>query len=414
MTRIQLGLFFIIGTLFLFLVSLPIYSGDVKNHLVWGQSIIEKGSLGFYGREFYNYAFPNYPPLAMGLFALSYKLYRIFLSVIYFLNTFPIFPSNLVYFFEWENVLISFLKLPAILSTVGLSYLIYLVVKKENINKYLASSILIINPSIIYLSAIWGQIDVLPTFFVVWSFYLLFKNRLIISVVLIALALLTKQTVLIFWGIYMLTIFKLKGLRWLIKGVATSLVIFYLAYLPFHSPSLTWPLELYKLNFSLVAFSTSENAINLWGALYNFKRSDDTAKFLILSLQQWGYLLFGLSFLPLIYFFIKRKITLYLLILFSAITSLNYYFFLTRMHERYLAPAVIFLTILVFLKKKHSFALIYFSALYFLNLYRGLLLPDNNILITLSRNKYLLDFLVLGYAFFIVYYYYLFIKPENE
>lgn len=416
MTKINSVILFFVLSAFLFWLSLPIYSGDIKNHVVWAESIIENGPLGFYERTFRGFAFPNYPPLAMLLFVISSYLYTLAKNAAFLLNNLPIFPSNIVHFLEWENTLISFLKLPAVFSTVGLGFLNYYIVKnlKPNLNKYISTILLVINPSIIYLSAVWGQIDVLPIFFILLSFYLLFKNKIWLSLFIVALSLLTKQTVILFWGIYMLTLLKFKGIKWVIKGWVISFIIFYLSYLPFHPPSLTWPLELYKLNFSLVAFSVSENSINLWGMLYNYKSSDDTVRFLNITLQQWGYLLFLVSSLPAVLFYIKSKVSLNRLILFCTLISLNYYFFLTRMHERYLAPAVIFLTILALINKRHFIPLLYFSILYFLNLYRGLLQPDNKFLVGLVQNNDFLNVLVIIYSGFIIYFSYIFLNKKND
>ena len=51
---------FLASFLFVYIIlSFPYFSGDVKNHIVWGTSILDEGTSGFYQREFHNFSFPN-------------------------------------------------------------------------------------------------------------------------------------------------------------------------------------------------------------------------------------------------------------------------------------------------------------------------------------------------------------------
>lgn len=415
-----------------FAISIPYYSGDVKNHLVWAQSIIDLGPMGFYDREFHDYAFPNYPPVAMWSFVLSLEFYRLSQNLIWFINlNVPVFPSMLVNFFEWENVEIAFLKLPAMLPVIAFPLVFGSLLKKFSVSKKIITSLLfLLNPAVIYLSAVWGQFDLLPVFLFLLAISLYYKERIYFSVIVAALALLTKQTVLLFWLVYIGIILQKYGVLKAVKAVLLTLVIFYLAYLPFHSFSLTWPFELYRLNFSMVAKETSVNTLNFWGFIFNFKSSSDSDLFFNLSYQSWGYILFGffafLLILNLFWNYLKiayEKINIVLngenqiqlnnekLILFFLNLTFVYFFFLTRMHERYLAPAIVFSVLLLPFSKKYWLSYFFISVLYFINLYKGLLQPDIPFFNMVTSSVASLDFLTVG--FFLVIFYNLFLAFYN-
>ncbi len=400
-------LFFIIFFFVAFLISVPFYSGDVKNHLVWAKSLLQDGAFGFYGRYFHDFAFQNYPPLAMFLFAISYKFYLLVNQTVYSINNIlPIFPSNLVYFFQWENVEIAFLKLPAIISNFGITALIFVITKS------LWSFIFLFNPATIYLSFVWGQIDYLPIMFLLGSLYLFFAKKIYWSSFLFVLALLSKQTVIIFWPIYLFLILREHGFKVLAKNLSVSIIIFYLAYLPFHQFSFIWPVNLYMTNFTFVAAVTSVNSINFWGFLFDFKQISDSLTFLIFSYQNWGYIIFAIfMFYPTLIFLKKPKNMKHILTYFLIIT-LVYFFSLTRIHERYLAPAIAFFSILVFLDKKIWISAIIMSFIYFVNLYRGLLQPDMGIFNIWSSSVPFLKLLVGVYFLVIIYNIYIFVKND--
>lgn len=402
-----------------FVMAVPYYSGDVKNHLVWANSLLNEGPMGFYDREFHDFAFPNYPPVAMGLFALSLKLFELINQLVWYINTtIPAFPSNLVAFFKEDNVRITFLKLPAILSNFGIAYLIFLFIKhfKEKITftkSLLVPAIFLLNPASFYLSVIWGQIDMLPVLFLLISIYSVLKLNAYWSIFFLIMALLSKQTVIIFTPLILFLIFKTFGFKNLIKSLFFGIAVFYLAYLPFHQFSLIWPIQLYYRNFTLVSYSVAENAINLWGFLFNFQRASDLDKFLFLTYQQWGYLMLAIFLVWPISFFVKTKITLKKIIEIFLLVSIIYFFAMTRMHERYLAPAIVLVSLMVGLDKRFIPQLIFLSLLNFLNLYKGLSQPDLRVINFLVDSVTILKILVVCYFGILIYSLKLYIKKND-
>lgn len=392
MLTVKISVLFLASFLIYFLISLPFYSGDVKNHIVWGESILNKGPLGFYEREFHDFSFPNYPPVSMLLFAVSVWLYETINFVSNFLNkTLGFFPSNLIHFLEWENVKIAFLKLPAIVPVI----LIGILLQKK---KTWLSLLFLLNPAVIYIAAVWGQNDLLQNLFLLLAIFLLFKEKMLLSFIAAGLAILSKQTILMLWLMYLFLVFKKYGWQKSLYGLLVSLGLLFISYLPFHNFSLTWPFEFYKESLKTTGFLVSDNAINFWGLIFNFNKVDASSLFLGIPLEIWGYGLFIILAAPIMYKFWKSKLSEEKAFHLFFIISGLYFLVLTRMHERYLIPVIVFATILVVFKKRlYWINLIYFSTLHFINLYRGLLQPDIPILNILINQFLFLDLLVIGY-----------------
>lgn len=398
---------YIFGALFFlffyFYLSLPFYSGDVKNHIVWGASILHDGLLGFYQREFHNFSFPNYPPVSMLLFASSVWLYDFVYHWSMYLNLkFSFFPSAIIPFLQGENTQISFLKLPAILPLIGLGFLlaaIYkLVIRGNEKTNTILRHLFLLNPAVVYLAVIWGQNDLLQNLFLLLAIYLLLKEKLWWSFLAAGLAILSKQTILMLWLVYLFVIFKKYGLQKSLYGLFASLGLLFISYLPFHEFSLTWPFVFYKETLKTTGYLVSDNAINFWGLIFNFAKVDASSTYLGLPLEVWGYVLFIPLALPVIWSFWKQEFTYKRVFQLFFIISALYFLVLTRMHERYMVPVIVFTSVLVIFKKKLYWVnLIFFSILHFINLYRGLLQPDIPLLNRLISSALFLNTLVLGY-----------------
>jgi Gpi18-like mannosyltransferase len=422
--------FLLISFVLYFLISLPIYSGDVKNHVAWGESLLIQGSYGFFDRTFPGYSFPTYPPLIMFSFAASWGLYQLALSSTYFLNSFlSIFPSGLVPWMEWENVWISFLKLPGLLGAIAFAGVLPWVLKKtgetQSIkNKYLIAFLLLINPAVIYVASVWGQTDLIQNLFLVLALGFTFSKKFWWAFIFAGIALMTKHTILLLWGVYMFYLLKEFGVKKMLQGIGVSLIIFYLSYLPFHSPSLIWPLQFYYSNFTLVDFGVAENALNMWGAIIDFGMAPSSS-FAGISYDLWGYLLFTVFVLPITLLFYFKKTTKYQLFQYLFLISGFYFFFFTRMHERYMIPVVLFATILVCFKQKKILMInnwinfLFFTFLHFINVYRGLFQPTIPIIYDLTKSHQFLLFLVIGYGVLMMYNYTTFLQelqrsPKRE
>jgi Gpi18-like mannosyltransferase len=394
----------------LFFLSIPHYSGDVWNHLVWGKSIADYGTFGFYSRTFKDIAFPNYPPFAMMLFAASYKIYQIIYQLAWYLNqNLGFFPSNFIYFLQSNNVQIAFLKIPTITASILISYILFKVAPKILDNtafkkNLLLAALFILNPAIFYLSVVWGQIDLIPILFLFLSSYFIFSKNLFLISVFASLALLTKQTIIIFWFIQIIFMLKILGVKKTFISAGITFAIIYLFYIPFLGINPLEMINLYQANFTYVAELSQVNSINLWGFLYDLQPVSDHKLFMSFSYNFIGKALFIGALIPVLLALFTSKIErfkkdsqIYVLVYVFFITTILYFLLLTRMHERYLIPAVVFIYVLIIHRKFHVFNLIFFSFLVFINLYRGLLVPESSILKTLVFSTPFLEVLFVIY-----------------
>ena len=201
MKRFSLIIIFLGIFLAYFLVSIPFYSGDLKNHLVWAKSILDSGMLGFYDRKFLGFEYPNYPPLTMILFSFSLLIYNLSNVVAHFgKEFFHIIPGRVIIFLESYNTLMAFLKFPAFLGLFLTSFFAvkYLSLKTElkSKDKILVMLAILLNPALFYVTVVWGQIDLLQIGFLLGAVYLLLRGQKYSSYILAAFSLLTKQIII--------------------------------------------------------------------------------------------------------------------------------------------------------------------------------------------------------------------------
>ncbi len=355
----------------------PQYSGDVKNHLVWSNSVLTSGTHGLYSRHFPGYNDVNYPPVSIFLFSANRYLYQNISSFIHWQNFHAKFiPSAVVPFIESENATAGFLKLPSVFADVLTGLIVYLLVlKRSSKNALWFASLYWFNPAVIYLSSVWGQIESIPIFFLVASYFFLTRgksNDYWLSHLSFVLAILAKQTALWLLPVFLLIWWRQGSLQQLIKGLLLQLLVFFLLYLPF-----TTPLNALASYFGTLAGSStsiSDQAMNLWYFIFRGQPLDDSTKLLTLSVRNWSLILLSLSYLFVCWKLVKKYsldlagTTLFWL-------SIAAFFLQTRVHERHLAPALPFLLLSDY--KTRTIVIIYLllSVYHLLNLYTGLRLP---------------------------------------
>lgn len=415
---ILLALTLVFFFVFYFLISIPYFSGDVHNHVVWGRSILYEGPKGFYARQFHDYSFPNYPPISMLSFAGIVGVYDYLKQLFTDLNQIPSFPSFLYLWILNPNVEISFLKIPAILPFILTGLVIFYFGKflKLSFKKsFLYTLVFLLNPAFIYLAVVWGQNDFTQVLFILTAILLLLTNKYYWSVFFAGLSIISKQTVLLIWGLYLITIFKLHGILKSLGAVIMALALLWIAYIPFNEGSVIWPFTFYNETLRTTGLLVADNAINYWGLLSRFRPADSQEIILFLKLEYWGFLFFAMLFLPVLYKYFKSKFSKESFIYFLFLTSIIYFFTFTRMHERYIIFGVLFAQILMMINRKYWFNLVFFSILLFVNLYKGLLMPRIPVLYEWSNSVWFLSILAGIYLLLIAYNYYLFMfKLEKE
>lgn len=377
-------LLFLAGFLLRLILSIQNYRGDMNNYVSWGQDIAKHGTQGFYEREFmpqYHTANPNYPPLANYMFFGSLKLYEAAKDTTFWLNTHvSIFPSRLVYFFDNPYLLPAFFKIWAIAADIGLAWIVYLFAKrlsnKKSLMPLFAASLILFNPAFFYNSSYWGQIESIPLFFVLASFYfLLYSPQKILPGILFALSLLSKQTSVVFLPILTLVYIKKYSIRdFVLQFIAPAIILFIVFFFPFHMNmfDFAYPFTTYWSKILTVSGAeyASNHAFNFWYLITRGKQIYDTTPFIFgLSFKLIGQVITAALLLPLFYWFFKNSKKNEAILTTAFLVPFCVFLFLTRMHERHLEQALPFLLILGITNKQYRRVFYFLSAFHMLNLY---------------------------------------------
>jgi Gpi18-like mannosyltransferase len=202
------------------------------------------------------------------------------------------------------------------------------------------------NPAVIFNTAVWGQFDAVYTFFLVLSLMLALKSKPKLSAAVFALGVLTKPQAIALAPLIAFLIYKKNGLKNLIFSLLVFALTVFVVILPFDwSNPATFLSHIYFGAYSGFKY-TSVNAFNIWG-LVGFYKPDGN-----LFILGWG--LFGALVVSVLYVLHKRfDASDESFIVFCAFMLLFGFFMLpTRIHERYLFPAISMLALtLPFIKK---------------------------------------------------------------
>lgn len=329
----------------LLLTPIAGFKFDVDTWFAWADRLNSLGFANFYSDKVWT----SYPPG--------------FLYVLSFLG----FLKNL--FHIDASLFYIVLKVPSILSDLILGILIYqLIPNHYKVWKKIGLFLVIFNPAFIFNSAIFGQFDGLFSLTLLLSIYFLSKKSLILSSIFWGLSFLLKpQAILVLpvLGFYILKNFSLKSI---IKLSLPATLVNFLLFLPFFKNNiLNGPTHLVSTLMGYYPYN-SIFAYNFW-SIFGFWVPDNTMIFSI-SYQYWGYILFAIYSIILGYFYLWKKRDFSLLSL-ATLLSLSSFFLLTRMHERYLYPSLVFLILITVIQKSRILVVlgIFLSLIHFINLY---------------------------------------------
>lgn len=371
--RRKLILLLIIAFLFRAVLAFVAWHPDVNNHVDWGIRFWQYGPAQFYDQNVWSFSWPNQPPGTILIFALIRKLYEGIFSFFWWINvTVPVFPSNLMFFFE-ERLYQALLKLPAILADLGIASIIFWFFKrrqKENLGLW-GANIFLWNPVIWYNSSIWGQTDSTVNFFGLFALLLLIERKLISSYLNIFISLFIKASLLILAPVLLVVAWRQKyPISTWAKALFFPLAIVGVLTLPFsQGEPFAWLLALYQEKvFGWQLHLITANAFNLWAAFTGIHERPDTLLFGPLSFKVWGYILFGAAFVPLILKLLKKPDDRTVLWV-ATLTVFSSFVFLTGIHERYLYPLFPLLTLIVVQERKWLPVLVLLSGIHLINLY---------------------------------------------
>jgi dolichyl-phosphate-mannose-protein mannosyltransferase len=307
---------------------------------------------------------------------------RVFYSVVSWCD----YPPLNVYFFwgfgslaqtlslSGTQAMFCIVKLVPNIFDIATTFLIYVFVRQRLTFKtaLFAAALYAFNPAVIFNTAVWGQFDAIYTFFLVLSLMLALASKPELSALTFALGILTKPQSIALLPLIAFLIFRKNGWRRLLTSTLSGAATIFAVILPFEwSNPVTFLSNIYLGAYSGYEY-TSINAFNAWalGGLW----VPDGNLFIV------GWVLFG-TFAAFTLFVLHRRFNASgeILVLFSAFMLLFGFFMLpTRIHERYLFPAISMLALMFpFIKKARTLYVVLTSTLlvnvsyvlYWLNVY---------------------------------------------
>lgn len=339
---------FVIVLLRLIITFIRPYQIDMSGYLAWSKYLAENGPATLYSGSGYHivYApFYQYFLLITGWVARVLKLTSV-------LHVFLI-------------------KLWSVMFEIIGAWLILLLAKKYNRTRAgaLAALLYVFNPGVFMNSSIWGQFDPIPATMLLGCICLFEYKKPNLGALLFLVSVLTKPQsgllVLIVLYLYFRD-FRLDGesFKRLAIGLLSGVAVYLAIVMPFYSPTplagtgvpylldpFYWLLELYTRSLQDYPFATA-NGFNLW-TLAGGQVQPDSNPFLGLTYAGWGFMLLVCAVIYIGYLMVKSKGSFQSVIYGSFLTLFSAFMFMTKMHERYLLPAIIFCTLAAVWQKKH-------------------------------------------------------------
>lgn len=347
----------------------------------------------------------NLPPLFLYCLWLMYMIWIQIGKVLF--AVFGILPGSNT----WINgpFLTVLFRIPSFISDCIISVFLYLSVlrlTKHRGRSLLGALLFLFNPSVIYNSAFWGQMDSVNNVFFILSLYFFISKKFILSSLFYLYSLFVKLSLIIFAPFFVLFLFikKFSVKKWIVLLFLVLLSVIVIT-LPITTDIFTWYAHFIRAHGSGEMNNITAFAFNVWWVVFqptivfgngpdlfslssvSLEHSPEINTILFsLSLQQIAMFFYGLFIFP-IYFFIykKRKLvnnhtlfTFMSVIAFTGIALLSY-LFLPKMHERYLYPVYIPLILTASLGVSLYYELILLTLLNFINLvivWHPMALPD--------------------------------------
>ncbi|NLE26344.1 MAG: hypothetical protein GX625_13570 [Clostridiaceae bacterium] len=337
------------------------YPIDMSGYVAWSKYLANYGPSQFYGTSGFHV-----------VYAPFFQYFLWFTGEI--VNKLSVSTSLHAFLIKFWSVLFEFIGAWLIL------------VLSEKANKAKAGTIMaliyLINPGVYINSSIWGQFDSIPATMLIGVIALFEFRKHNLAALLFLIAVLTKPQSGLLLPVVLYLYFKdfkidLRSFIRLVTGLLSGLFIYYAIVLPFYLPTslayklpkmidpLYWLFELYFNSVKDYPYATA-NAFNLW-FLLGGQIQPDNLPFLGLSYFIWGNILMIAGLLFAFVCLLKGKASTYSIAYFSYLVQFSAFFFMTKMHERYLLPAIVFITLASVFEKKHLLPLALISFSVFIN-----------------------------------------------
>ena len=343
----------------LYLIPLPGHVVDMGHFVRWTKAATDDG-VAFV----YETASSDYPPGIFYIFEPIGLTYEKFISTD----------------FEDTALIRTLLKIPAVAADLATAILLFFFLRKRKSARtaFWGMTLYALNPAIIYVSAYWGQVDSINTFFMFAAIILLVERRLEMSWAMFTLSVLIKMHAFVIAPVMLFVSIKDYSGKRLLKAGILSLLIIVIVLSPFIIRSQMHHVK--KVYAGAVGSYpyVSVNAFNLWWLFepsevqkmqryYHDGKRDDQSVLGRITYRDLGLLLSGL-FTLCILLILYRNSDPYAIGFAAFAMTFAYFMLPTEMHERYLFPAFAFLC--TFLHKNRRWVVMYgfLTLTFFLNL----------------------------------------------
>jgi Gpi18-like mannosyltransferase len=223
----------------------------------------------------------TYPPLWMAVIAVFYSISRLFVN-----PALPSYVSGLVERF--------FIKMPLILASIGVGYILYRLLTRftGSSNKASAAALLwFLNPYVIWINSVWGMFDVFPTLCTLLSVERFFDRQYDRSALFLGMGIGFKMYPILLIPLFLLFLWRIKVNRLqIIKFLTISIGVLALISIPF----LVWDWDSYV--YSLTTYYTEEKGIHGVNFLqvtdsFNISVPSDYPTYLVIGVIIFIYLL---------------------------------------------------------------------------------------------------------------------------
>lgn len=301
------------------------------------------------------------------------KTFGIYMPII------PYVAAGYAFFFDSFASLLDkavYLKSFFILIDAASFALVVAILPIESVKRVVLYSILLLaNVALIYNSIFWGQVDTLHTLLIFSCFLMLMKQRYKLVWGVFALAVMTKIVSIIFLPIIALFILnelfcKRIHLKQALLDFMVALAVMVVVFLPIMLTNNLFDYLVLTKQVLTEYDSISSNAYNVYYLISNrddlIATSSEAFIFRSWTYNQFGLVTFSISFFVCLLPAFKTIILNYLrrgtspltrshLIFIFALTPLLFFFFTTKIRERFAHPYLIFLTLYCFHNRRFVF-----------------------------------------------------------
>jgi dolichyl-phosphate-mannose--protein O-mannosyl transferase len=351
------------------------FPNDIAAFQAWAIDLVKDGPPQFYAKA----GFLDYPPGYFYILGIVGWIWANLFGVAHD-------PSY--------GILAMLVKLPGIFFDLGLGALVYAIVKRFTSERVAlgAAALYVINPAIIFVSAIWGQVDSVACFFALLAVYALLRSDdfetptpatlwIVGGWLSFAYSLIIKPQATVLLPLLLAFAFASRArsalrLRATACGIVAAIALTVVLAEPFHLSNpiaaIAWVIERLSYGTNVYPYN-SLNAFTIWVLRVPWKFGSglfwqpDSQMIGPLSQGAWGIILVLLSLALVVWRYLQVK-TPQALLEGSAIALLGFFVLSTRMHERYVFDAVVFTIACLPLAKRYLWCALLLSVVFWLNL----------------------------------------------